>query len=286
LSVLTKLFVVLLVVCSLLLSAATVVFVNRVDAFGTQLTAANAKLKSKAAEAADLTTALNDSRSANQSIQNELTAERGKATTEANAKDAEVLNLKAAVAELNKEKQVSTASVKGMEDLARATQEENKALQGLLADLRTKNDSLLQQKGELETALSKSTNDNMALDKSLRYAQEQITELKGHAAAAPAGGGAGAGGAADATTAAASSNADIKGVVRKVDVIGGKKYATISVGSADNVAKGMKFNVINRSTGEFLGYLTVQTVEPNEAMGQLEGKVDKVQPNVEVRTQL
>src|SRR5262249_40905254 len=151
----------------------------------------------------------------------ELTAERGKATTEANAKDTEVLNLKAAVAELNKEKQVATASVKGMEDLARATQEENKALQTLMADLRTKNDGLLQQKGELETALSKPTNDNMALDKPLRYAQEQITELKSHATAAPAGGGTGASGAADATTAAASSNADIKGVVRKVDVIGG-----------------------------------------------------------------
>jgi hypothetical protein len=286
LSVLTKLFVVLLVVCSLLLSAATVVFVNRVDAFGTMLTAANAKLKTKSAEAADLTTAVSDARAANQNLQNELTAERGKATAEANAKDAEVLNLKAAVAELNKEKQVATASVKGMEDLARATQEENKALQGLLADLRTKNDTLLQQNGELNTALSKSTNDNMALDKALRLAQEQLVETKNHAA--PAGGGAGAGGAGgvDASTAAASANADIKGVVRKVDVIGGKKYATISVGSADNVAKGMKFNVINRSTGEFLGYLTVQTVEPNEAMGQLEGKVDKVQPNVEVRTQL
>ena len=283
-SVLTKLFVVLLVVCSLLLSAATVVFVNRVDAFGTMLTGANAKLKTKTSEAADLTAALTDARSANQALQNELTAERGKATTEANAKDAEVLNLKAAVAELNKEKQVATASVKGMEDLARATQEENKALQGLLADLRTKNDNLLQQNGELNTALSKSTNDNMALDKALRLTQEQLVEAK---KGAPAGGGTGASGAGgDASTAAASANADIKGVVRKVDVIGGKKYATISVGSADNVAKGMKFNVVNRNTGEFLGYLTVQTVEPNEAMGQLEGKVDKVQPNVEVRTQL
>ena len=96
------------------------------------------------------------------------------------------------------------------------------------------------------------------------------------------------GGTSSGTPAGTEITADvpINGVVRSVDIIGGKKYATISVGSSDMVKKGMRFNVINRVGGEFLGFLTVDSVQPNEAIGQLEGKVDKVQAGVEVKTQL
>jgi hypothetical protein len=95
------------------------------------------------------------------------------------------------------------------------------------------------------------------------------------------GGNASAGGSPEAITAAAGP---INGVVRSVDIIGGKKYATISVGSADNVTKGMKFSVISKD--DFLGFLTVESVEPNAAIGQVEGKVDKIQAGVSVKTQL
>ena len=80
----------------------------------------------------------------------------------------------------------------------------------------------------------------------------------------------------------------INGVVREVRTIAGLPYATISVGSADNVTKGMQFNIVQRN-GAFLGKLTVDTVELNDATGRIAGPPDKlslVQPGVEVKTQL
>ena len=47
----------------------------------------------------------------------------------------------------------------------------------------------------------------------------------------------------------------------------------------------MRFNVVNNN--EFLGYLTVQTTEPDEAAGVLEGPgVTKVKQGDQVKTQL
>jgi hypothetical protein len=78
----------------------------------------------------------------------------------------------------------------------------------------------------------------------------------------------------------------INGVVRNRRTIAGQEYATISVGSADDVAKGMQFKVVDRNTGDFLGTLTVEAVEPNEASGRLTGpKIADIRPGVEVRTQ-
>jgi hypothetical protein len=84
-----------------------------------------------------------------------------------------------------------------------------------------------------------------------------------------------------------SGQPSIKGVVRDVRRIAGNQYATINVGSADDVTRGMEFKVVDRQTGDFLGTLTVDTVEPNESTGRLSGpKVAAIRPGVEVRTQL
>jgi hypothetical protein len=77
----------------------------------------------------------------------------------------------------------------------------------------------------------------------------------------------------------------LDGVIRGTSVIAGVPYATISLGSADAVEKNMQFKVIDGD--RFLGYLTVDTVEPHEATGRLEGPhVDDIKGGVEVKTQL
>ena len=65
-------------------------------------------------------------------------------------------------------------------------------------------------------------------------------------------------------------------------------FATISVGAADQVTKGMQFKVIDPTARDpFLGYLIVDRVEPNEAIGHLTGPhVNDVHEGAEVRTQL
>ncbi len=79
--------------------------------------------------------------------------------------------------------------------------------------------------------------------------------------------------------------ANIRGVVKAKMNVGGVDYATILVGSADSVTKGMQFRVIDRTRQQFLGYLTVDAVEPNESSGHLTGPaVTAVQKGNEVRT--
>jgi hypothetical protein len=282
LSVLTKLFVVLLVVSSLLLSASVVVFVNRVEDFHTQLDTSKKQSDTLKSTNARLTRDLADAQRALLDQQTQASNESGDLNRKLVEKDGELQKMANANGELTKKSLVDAATIKGTTDLARAAQEENKGLQQLTADLRNKYDEILKKDGELNTMVTVLDNQLRAVDHERQLLQEQLTEAR---AQAKAGGGATrpAGGAADAQTAAASAG-PINGVVRSVEVLGGKKYATISVGSADNVTKGMRFNVVKG--GEFLGYLTVDGVQPNEAYGQVEGKVEKIQPGVDVKTQL
>ena len=53
------------------------------------------------------------------------------------------------------------------------------------------------------------------------------------------------------------------------------------------IAKGMRFNAVNKQTGDFLGIVTIDAVEPNEAIGRIQGpKVGDVREGTEVKTQL
>jgi hypothetical protein len=79
----------------------------------------------------------------------------------------------------------------------------------------------------------------------------------------------------------------INGVVRDVRTISGVRYASISVGSADSVAPGMEFKVVNRQTGKFLGVLTIDTVEQNASIGRIKGPAaSEIAAGSEVKTQL
>jgi len=284
LSVLTKLFVVLLVIVSLLQSAAMVVYVNRSQNFAEADKELRRQLGNERKQVADLnnTVGVLTQRNLDQSTaasRNE--GELQRQLTDAIAKTQEKENQNA---QLTKDLQVKDATVKGTADALRAAQDENKGYQTLVAEIRNKNDDLLRQNGELNTQVTTYDNKLRAVDRAREFAEEKVAELTLQVKnLMQRVGTASAGGSAEAIPASAGP---INGVVRKVDIIGGKKYATISVGSADNVTKGMKFNVINKSSGDFLGFLTVESVEPNAAIGQVEGKVDKIQAGVEVKTEL
>ena len=52
-------------------------------------------------------------------------------------------------------------------------------------------------------------------------------------------------------------------------------------------AIGHRWIAYERATGEFLGFLTVERVEVNEAIGEVEGaKIDKIEKGVQAKTQL
>jgi hypothetical protein len=88
----------------------------------------------------------------------------------------------------------------------------------------------------------------------------------------------------DADFAPPPPHANVRGTVKARRAINGVGYATISVGSAQNIIKGMQFKVID--AGNFLGYLTVVNVEADESVGSFTGPgFDKVKPGSEVRPQ-
>jgi hypothetical protein len=280
LNFLTKMFVILLVVSSLLLSAAVVVFVNKVEDFKTTGAAQAKALKGAQSERDAARADADSTRAQAVAAAKDFSAREADLTKQINGAEAKAQELSASVAQATKDAQVKDMTNKGISDALRAAQEENKGLSTLVAEIRNKNDELLKQNGELNTQLTVLDNKLRATDRALAYEQEHSAELQGELKNLQGGGAKPAGGASMSST-------PINAVVRSVDIIGGKKYATISVGSADNVAKGMKFNIVNRNTAEYLGTLTVDRVDVNEAIGQVEGsKIDKVQPGVEAKTQL
>ncbi len=76
--------------------------------------------------------------------------------------------------------------------------------------------------------------------------------------------------------------------VEETKMIGGVRYATINVGSADSIDRNMQLKVVDPRSHQFLGYIVIDTVYPHQAIGRLEGpRVNDIMPQVsEVRSQL
>src|SRR5262249_45006275 len=135
-----------------------------------------------------------------------------------------------------------------------------------IAHLRGDNDRLVKQSADLNGTVSDLTNKLDVTERERRLLAEQLTQVKGEngrlgmiikgAQLTPQ---------QQEMAANRSGMPSINGVVRDVRTIAGQQYATISVGAADSVTRGMEFKVIDRATGSFLGTLVVDTVEPNES---------------------
>ncbi len=287
-SALTKLFVVLLVVCSLLLTAATVVFVNRVENFKQASDLTQKKLE-------DSNRQLDQSRTQLDAIQRTTQAQIAEATKQLQAKETRINELQQRLAEmqvaqadLSSKLQLNALALTQATEGQKASQGMSTQLQTQTNDLRSSGDKLVKSNADLNATISDLTNRLEVTTRDMKFYQEQLTEAQNRAQALTAKvkdlGGVPTEIASAGTGAGAPA---INGVIRETRNIGGIPYATISVGSADNVVKGMKFNVIDRAQGTFLGILTVDSVEPNAATGRLEGPaVDQVRSGSEVRTQL
>jgi len=285
LSALTKLFVVLLVISSLLLTAATVVFVNRVEDYR------------KWAEAEKVRAALKQTEI--DSLKVDLVAAQGqiaKLASEATAKAAElqrIINDKdAAAAAKDAQIQTLNAQISGhLANIATLTAA-NEQAQKLIKDLKDRNEVLVQEEGKLRLVnadlVAANTDYQKRLDeaeKERRWLVEQVNQLR-----------------AEVTRLTnilvenriqltsspprRRSAPELKGVVKAVKTDGGITYVTITLGAADKVEKGMQFRVINQFSNEFLGNLTIESVDQNEAFGRVEGpKLADIKPDHEVRSQ-
>ncbi len=288
-SPITKTFVVLHVVLSMLLTAGVVVFVNRVDDYNKIV--ADWKQKTATAEA-HATAAGNAADAAKEALTkaNQDLAAQVETNRKDNAASAAALaDLNVKLADSGKQLAIAQADLSKAVATVSASQTAQTQLASQVTDLRSKVDELTKQKLELDTAVADLTNQRDVLEKQRRDLAEKVVLLDGQL---------------DVASKALADNhinlrdklfipgskagaPPINGVVNEVRMIEQVPYATISVGAADQVIKGMEFKVIDREKGEFLGRLTVESVDTNEATGRLSGpSVDKVHKGLEVRTQL
>ena len=287
---LTKIFVVLSVVLSLLITAATVVYVNKEDG----IKQAAELQKSELAKARD------DARRADEQLiaaQQNATAIQQQANAQATAASDALARADQKIAQLNVDlaKASSQAAAQQL-DISRLTEATNalQAMSGRMQEevgrLRGDNDQLVRQSSELNASVSDLTNKLEVTERERRNLAEQMTQTSARAdELQKIVAGAGLSPAQQQTAANRSGLPLIKGIIKDKRLIAGNQYATISVGAADGVQRGLEFKVVDRNTGDFLGTIVIDSVEAQESTGRLFGpKIAQITPgpNVEVRTQL
>ena len=291
-SALTKTFVLLHVVMSMLLAAGLIVFVNRVDDF--QVTSAEDKSKLRLAQqqATESQAELATIRSVMANIQQTAQARITQIQNEISQRDQQMADLRTQLAEAQAQAASAQSGLTSANEALKVAQQNQGTLQGQLAQLRGNHDKLMQQFTESNLSinytsarLQKTERQRRDLAEQVAALQEQLENRGAGGARTDAGGGAqqAAGGMR-----LANPNVNVNGVVREKRVIAGVPYATISIGSADAVTRGMRLRVLGgRNGNEFLGYVDVTNVEPDEAIGRLTGpRINEVTVNSQVVSQL
>jgi myosin heavy subunit len=283
------LFVVLLVIVSMLNAAAIVVFVNKAEPVKSQLDALGSQLTSAQHEAAANLTAMDRAEAQyNTEVQLHLKDNKDNAAASAGLQD-QVNKDSVAIAQLqaqNTDLQTTLATAQSNVQISASTSAKD---QDTVAQFRTANDTLAKQNGEISQHNSELTSTLEALQARQEETQEQLADAKTNIDKL-SGYIKNKGGDPQQVISAdvgALSAPDIQGQISETSVINGNTFVTINVGSADGVAKGMKFDVVNGP--DFLGIVTIDTVDTDNAIGRLEsvpGKENMVHAGAEVKTQI
>lgn len=285
-SALTKLFVILLIVCSLLLTAATVVFVNRTEDYRTMEAATKARLNLVSQERDTARESVATAKQREVEIASKLNSMMAD-------KNKDIEKLQQAVttkdSDINKRDQDLAMSRAGIAQQAGALE----TIQKTVNALSERNNVLVKESGELTTRNAELIGVNTdqskqiaELERERRWQNEVVAQQKAELAKLnalihehriqlvekPA----------------MRTAPDVKGVIREVTVKDGMVFATISLGISDKITKGMQLSVISQGQSkQFLGFLVVESVDQNTAFGRLEGpRIADVKREDQVLSQL
>lgn len=284
-SALTKIAVVLLVVTSLLLSAGVVVFVNKVEDFRRSDEARSAELSKEKSLHNDTKAILAAAQDSATAVDSQLKGQIAQLGSTISERQKEIAGLQQQIATLTGQLTTEKANMAVATQTQAGLQQQLAGMQTQVAELRGIRDKLVEERHKLNVDLTDALSKLEATERARQRAAEnagragaELNDLQRKLE--------GAGIALNAIPKRiAEGTPSLEGVVNSVFVAGGKPWASISIGSKDNVTKDMKFNVV--SDNEFLGYLIIQSTEPNEAIGVLDGpKVEKVRTGNQVKTQL
>lgn len=288
-STLTKVFLVLYVVLSLLLVAGVVTFVNTSSDTKASVDAAKKDLAAAKEDNSRLSTQLN-------SIQTQTTLALSQKDSVITDLRNQISSAQQQIAQRDATNAELTANL-GLATTAQSTANDAlKAMQAAYAersknydDLRAAFDKQQRQLVDSGLRIDDLTNVVDVTRRQNKYFGEQVAQLQqdlGKANAVLKQNGL----TMNATdnSALAGPAVPVNAKVEETQVIGGVHYATINAGSTDAIARNMKLSVVDPRSHQFLGYIVVDQVYPHQAIGRLEGPhVNDVQPQVaEVRSQL
>jgi peptidoglycan hydrolase CwlO-like protein len=287
-SALTKIFVVLNVILSIILAAGITVWVNRQQNFLIAQKNATLSLNAANAERTKAESELRAVTDAKTQMQAQLQKQLDAKQHDIDTLTATVTDRDSHIAQLNNNLAQTTAAQKTANDALMVAQTTLGKQSDEIGELRKNTLDLQKRSADLSFAVNSWTNKYEVANHSWQGAEEQVHQLQSdlqksneiiHKAGISID---------KPRTINGEALVRVEGVVRSKRDIGGVPYATINVGSADQVAPGMRFKIIDPQLKDpFLGYLVVDRVEPNEAIGRLTGPhVNDVRPGVEVRTQL
>jgi hypothetical protein len=282
-SPLTKIFVMLLVVTSLLNAAATVVYVNKaqlVDQDAKALASANNALNVEKQQA------IQDAQTARAQLSAQEQLAATEAATKQTALDKAEADLAAKDADNNlllRNNETLNANLQGLNAQLAIALSANKQDDQTLADLRDTNNKLVQSQAENDAGLARQRQLADTYGRQVEYLTEQMkksddlikaysTVINEHHLTVPA------------NQPTSYNGPPVSGVVQDKQNINGVTYLTISVGSADNVQPGMQFRVVDAQQQKFLGIMTVTQADVNTSVGRIQaaGTIDQVGPGDEV----
>jgi peptidoglycan hydrolase CwlO-like protein len=288
-SALTKVFIVLQVFLAVLLVAGMIVFVNRTEDW-------RAQAKTVSDQLAQANVEKNDLRETNSAV-------TARFNSELSSKNADLSHAQERLQDLQTQlDSTKTTLATAQADLDKATNsgefsaqaqkvalDQLGTLQGQYSDLQKTLTTLQKENADNGMAIADLHSRLDATQREREYLAEQNSQLEdtvdkdgkllqqNHINLNPT--------AAAAVT--PEPSVPLVGEVEATTTIDGVPYGTINIGSADQVASGMRFSIVDPNSGTFLGYLKVDQVEPHAASGRIDGPhVNDVQKGNQVRTQL
>jgi hypothetical protein len=271
-SFLTRLFVILLVVVSMLNAAATVVFVNKEGATAEANDALTAKNNSLARERDDAVNELGTARAKLEEQQELSASEATTAQTRLDSMSADLASKDADNKQLLRNNQAQEANLQGLDAQLAIALETNKQDMQTLNDLRDTNAKLLDSQAETDAALARQRELADTNSRQVEYLSEQLKKsedknkayaavIEEHHLSVPTEG----------VTPLTFSGPTVSGIVQDKQAINGVTYVTISVGKSDNVQPGMEFRIVDSSAQppQFLGIVTVTEVQSDTSIGRL-----------------
>jgi hypothetical protein len=269
LSSLTKIFIVLQLVCALVLSVMVVTLVARQEPYRAMVSAEH--LKAEASQAAlqaktnEVEALLQERKVAN----DERTA---LATTNAQEND----RLKTDLAQRKIELDAANAKIS---TVTSALQQQSAANESMTKQLAAKDDEIRRLAPENVSLIQKNaelTRANNELSTANRFAEQSIRKLQEQLASSETKSGASTGGNEASTVASLSAQtpAKINGKITSVTPTAGRTLLELPLGTRDGVKVGTRF-IVYREPGGYIADAVVEKVAPDESVAAVDSKTMK-----------